>query len=78
MFSDTSENNAQHLSSSNAHLMSFGLLLIIYLLACSSLGGLYFSVALDNIEMMLIQTLLVLRAGVQSLSKVLKQIYPHA
>mgnify|MGYP006124109971 CR=1 FL=1 len=43
----------------------------------SSLSGFFFSVADESIERMDKQTLLVLRAGVQSVSSVDKQMKPH-
>ena len=43
----------------------------------SSLSGFFFSDADESIERMDRQTLLVLRAGVQSVSSVDKQIKPH-
>ena len=57
--------------------MSFGLFPAIYLLDYSSLGGFLFSVADESIEMMLMQTLLVFSAGVQSESNVLRQMNPQ-
>lgn len=49
----------------------------MYALLYSSFGGDYFSVAELSIDRMLMHTLLVLRAGVQSLSRVERQMYPH-
>ena len=57
--------------------MSFGLLCFIYELACSSFGGDIFCVADDSMEMILMQTELVFKAGVQSLSRVLRQMQPQ-
>ena len=63
--------------SSKTQLMSFGLLWIMYALELSSFGGLTFSVAEESIDKILMQTLLVLSAGVQSESRVLRQMYPQ-
>ena len=67
----------QHLSSSKYQDTSFGLLVFMYALASASFGGDCFLVAELIIEMMLMHTELVFKAGVQSVERVLRQIYPQ-
>ena len=57
--------------------MSFGLLVIMYELASSSLAGDLFSLADESIERTLMQTELVFKAGVQSVLNVERQMYPQ-
>ena len=57
--------------------MSFGLLVAMYLLELSSFAGFFFSWADDSIDIILKHTLLVFKAGVQSVLNVLKQIKPQ-
>ena len=49
----------------------------MYLLELSSFAGFFFSWADDSIDIILKHTLLVFRAGVQSVLNVLKQIKPQ-
>ena len=69
-------NPAQHLSSSKSHEISLGLLPNMWRLAAASLDGAFFSLADAIIDMIERQTLLVLRAGVQSESSVDRQMWP--